>query len=349
MNTDHDKYLVLRIPSEESAGLNHILSIIKGAIIEAIHLKRVLVIDKYTMLACHNLGHTLRNLDIERYINLGRTKIYKTENNGSIEQINDAFRYLRMENFDGDKYPEELVLRLSSMTPISEAQNNKYKVIVRTTRSSFYNRLYSDVLIVVLYPSDKVAHLTDIVLRAMGTSLSDTEKRSDIYKGVDYASNSDKWQHTVLDSPLHYACLHLRGNDAAIFPHHKQAASASHIRSIIKQKMPKGMRIYIMTDITKPGYMSFLEKDYIVYRYYDFPELKNLVSGDKSSVDNAMLYSVEKNIMQHAYLRLTGEDRTSKIIHTSCIYKIRWRYQILSVMHKAARNYRARIDRLIGR
>ena len=48
MNTDRDKYLILRTPELSLAGLDHILAILKGAIKEAIHLNRVLVIDKGT-------------------------------------------------------------------------------------------------------------------------------------------------------------------------------------------------------------------------------------------------------------------------------------------------------------
>ena len=283
MNTDQDKYLIWRAPDNRSQGLDYILAVMKRVIKEAIHLNRVLVIDKYAMPAFHNLGHELKNLDIERYINLDKTQIYKIENNGSIEQIHNAFRYVRAENFDHNKCPKELVLELSGCTPVSEAQNNKYKVIVRATVDYSYNRqVYSDMLIVAFYPSDKVVHLTDTVLRAMGTSLSDTEKLSAVYRNIDFATNKDTWQNTVLDNPLHYACLHIRGNDMLKYSTFKQSTSESHVKDIIKKKIPRGMRIYLMTDIKKPGYLSFLKKDYTVYRYYDFPELKDLVSGNKS-------------------------------------------------------------------
>ena len=351
MNAGQDKYLILHIPPGV-AGIDHILAVVKNAIKEAIHLKRVLVIDKYPMARHHNLGHKLENLDIERYINLSKTQIYKIENNGSIEQIHNVFRYIRMENFDHNKYPEETILQLPD-TPISEAQNNQHKVIVRTTANDSYNRqVHSNMLIVAFYPSDKVARLTDIVLRAMGTSLSDTEKLSAVYTNIDFATNKETWQDTVLDNPLHYACLHVRGNDTSGLSCFKQAASESHIRSIVKQKIPRGMRIYLMTDIKKPGYLSFLKKDYTVYRYYDFPELKDLVSGNKSPVDNAMLYSVEKNIMQHAYVKLVRADGTFRVICTGCIHKIRWRYKILSMIDllssRAVKRCKARINRLIG-
>ena len=86
-----------------------------------------------------------------------------------------------------------------------------------------------------------------------------------------------------------------------------------------------------------------------MYRYYDFLELKNLVSGDSGLVDNVMLYSVEKNIMQHAYIQLFRQNGVPRIIHTNCIYKIRWRYQILSIIDKTVRRYKAKIKRLVGR
>ena len=332
MNTDHDKYLVLRMP-EESAGLDHVLALVRGAIKEAIYLKRILIIDKCTMHEVHNLGHEL-SLDIERYINLNKTRIYKTDENGSIKELDNPLRLMPAKDFNHNKYSEELVLRLSGIAPISEAQNNKYEVVVRTARDRSYGGpVYPDMLTIALYPSDKVEYLTDMVLRAMGTSLSDTRKRSAVHRGIDYTSNRDTWQNTILDSPLYYACLHARGNDVSTYAYFKQASSSSHIRDIIKQKIPRGMSIYIMTNIIKPGYLSFLEKDYIVYRYYDFPELKNLVSGGKSSVDNAMLYSVEKNILQHAYVKLVCNDAVSRVIYTSCTYKTKWRYWVLSVIN----------------
>ena len=58
--------------------------------------------------------------------------------------------------------------------------------------------------------------------------------------------------------------------------------------------------------------------------------------------------------MQHAYIKLTDADKVFRIINTSCIYKIRWRYQILSMidhllLSETVRRYKARINRLLGR
>ena len=338
MNTDQDKYLILHMPRCD-AGLDHILAVVKGAIKEAIHLKRVLVMDTCAMSGNHNLGHELRNLDIERYINLDKTQIYKIENNGSIEQIHNFLRYMRIEDFAHDKYPEESVLQLSDTTPVSEAQNNQYEVIVRATIDyAYYKKFYSDILTVAFHPSDKVMHLTDTILKSMGTSLADAQKRSAVYRDIDFSANRDTWQETILDNPLYYICLHVRGNDAHTHIGFIQAASTPNIKAVVKRNIPKGMRIYLMTDITKPGYFSFLEKDYIVYRYYDFPDLKDLVSGGNNRVDNFMLYSVEKNILQYAYIKLVRKSVVPKIIYTDLRYKTPWRYHFLSFIYRTLPN-----------
>ena len=91
----------------------------------------------------------------------------------------------------------------------------------------------------------------------MGTSLADAKKLSAMYRDIDFSVNKDTMQDKVEDNPLHYACLHARGNDEIVHAGHKQAASSSHIRHIIKKKIPKGMRVYIMTDIMTLGTWAF--------------------------------------------------------------------------------------------
>ena len=276
MKTDKDKYLILRI-GRTHAGLDHILAIFKSAIKEAISLGRTFVIDKYSMSDHHNLGSVFENLDIERYLNLDETRIYRIKTNGSIEQINSAFQYIYAKDFDLDKYSEEQILESRDQS-ITEEQTNQYKVIVRDTISYSYTEHYPDIL-VAFHPSDEVIRLTDVVLRTMGTSLADAKKRAAAYKDVDFSSNRDIYQQEMLDNPLDYACVHVRGNDIFAHPHFNYAADPRQVESIVRQMVTKGMRIYVMSDIRDPEYFSFLEKDYIVYQYYDFPELKALISG----------------------------------------------------------------------
>ena len=339
MKIGKDKYLILRI-GRTYAGLDHILAIFKSAIKEAISLGRTFVIDKYSMHSKHNLGFALENLDIERYLNLDETRIYRIKTNGSIEQINSAFQYIYAKDFDLDKYSEEQILESRDQS-ITEEQTNQYKVIVRDTIHYSYTDHYPDIL-VAFHPSDEVMRLTDVVLRAMGTSLADVEKRVAVYRDVDFSANRDIYQQNMSDNPLEYACLHVRGNDILGIPHFNYAADPRQVRYIVRQTVTKGMRIYIMSDIRDPGYFSFLEKDYVVYRYYDFPELKALISGGSGQeIDNAMLYSVEKNIFQYATIKMVRSNRYPKIVYLNCAFGVPWRYRFTTLYEHLAR-YRNR-------
>ena len=330
MKIGKDKYLILRM-RKNNAGLDHILAIFKSAIKEAIYLGRTLVIDKYYMHRLHNLGSALENLDIERYINLDKTRIHRIKANGSIEQIKNAFRYIRVKDFDLGEYPAEQILELYTQ-PITEGQNDQYKVIVRDPKQSYSTaRFYSDIL-VAFHPSDEVIRLTDVVLRTMGTSLADAKKRAAVYRDVDFSANRDIYQQDMLDNPLEYVCLHVRGNDTFRLPHCRYAAASSQIESIVRQIVPKGTRVYIMSDIRKPGHFSFLEKDYIVHQYYDFPELKALISdGSGQEIDNSMLYSVEKNIFQYATLKIVRSNKCPKIVYLNCVFRVPWRHRALAL------------------
>ena len=328
MKTDKDKYFIFR--SKNIEGLDHLLAVFKSAIKEAIYLGRTFVIDKYSMDRKHNRGSALENLDIERYINLDKTRIYRIKANGSIEQIDNAFRYTYVKDFDLGKYSAEQILKLQHQ-PITEEQTNQYKVIVRDTINYSYTGYYPDIL-VAFHPSDEVARLTDVVLHAMGTSFADVKKRAAVYKDVDFSANRDIYQKDMLDNPLDYACLHVRGNDARVMIHFRTAAVSGQVESTVRQMVTKGMRIYIMSDIRDPGHFSFLEKDYIVYRYYDFPELKALISGGSGQeIDNAMLYSVEKNIFQYATIKICRSYPCPKIMYLNCSFGVPLRYRFLAI------------------
>ena len=317
------KYLIFRLPSSSYAGLDHLLAEFKGAIREAVNLGRILVIEKQFVAAQHNLGYELENLEIGRYINLEKTQVYRIEENGSVLQITSSFRYIHAEDFNIDDYPEEQVLHTANIIkPITKEQDEQYKVIIRTTDEYYYPKLYLNFLI-SLYPSDEVARLTDIVLKAMGTSLADAKRLEAIYQGIDFSVNRDIFQQKMLDNPLYYVCLHVRGNDMLRDLEFKFGSNRLNLSSIIERMIPKDSRIYIMSDIQQRDYFDFLKEDYIVYQYHDFPELKALVSGDNGKqVDNTMLYSVEKNIFQYASVKMIRSNKSPKLIYTNVTHEI---------------------------
>ena len=207
-------------------------------------------------------------------------------------------------------------------------------MIIRETDKFHYSKLYLN-FVVSFYPSDEVERLTDIVLKAMGTSLTDVKRLSAVYRDVDFSANRDIFQQEMLDNPLYYVCLHVRCGDNTkllkhrVHMHFRFAANRINLNSIIKWMISKGSRIYIMSDIRDPHYFDFIRQDHVVFQYHDFPELKALASGDNGKqVDNAMLYSVEKNIFQYAYVKMIRSNKKPKLIYTNVTYKIPMWYEL---------------------
>ena len=182
----------------------------------------------------------------------------------------------------------------------------------------------------------------------MGTSLADVKRLAAVYQHVDFSANRDIFQQKMLDNPLYYICLHVRGNDVSKrfrHMHFRFAANRINLNGIVKRMIPKGSRIYIMSDIRELHYFDFIRQDYTIYQYHDFPELKALVSGDNGEkVDNAMLYSVEKNIFQYAYIKMVRSNKRPKLIYTNVIYKIPMRYQLYEFYRRCLKGIRHRLN-----
>ena len=99
-----------------------------------------------------------------------------------------------------------------------------------------------------------------------------------------------------------------------------------------------------MSDIRDPDYLDFLKKDYIAYQYNDFPELKALVSGDNGrQIDNAMLYSIEKNIFRYADVKFVRSNRAPELIYTNFSLRIPWTHRFFALYtflkHRSFKNY----------
>ena len=96
-----------------------------------------------------------------------------------------------------------------------------------------------------------------------------------------------------------------------------------NIKRIVNKVVCKGSKIYIMSDIYDRYYFDFLKKDYVVYQYHDFPDLKALVSKNNGhEIDNAMLYSIEKNIFQYAYIKIKRMNHSPKIFYIDSSFNV---------------------------
>ena len=115
------------------------------------------------------------------------------------------------------------------------------------------------------------------------------------------------------DTPLYYIAMHIRSNDFYVMQDSSRYwQSSQHLKHIINRNRSvyKGCKIYIMSDIQDR-------------RYFDFPELEALVSkNNDSEIDNAMLYSVEKNILQYAHTKIILARNSPEILYMNSSFNI---------------------------
>ena len=325
------KYLLLDI-KKPVRNIAHALNILKAAIQEAVSLNRTLVVGTFTISADGNLGYTLKNTSFNHYIDLDKAQICRIID-GDITQLDKPFDYINAENFDLEAYGKNEVLSVKNDEIVSTELNHQYKVIARKITTNKYSHSYSDILI--HFPaSTEVDRLSDIVLNGMGTNLKMAKQRAEIHYGVDYSANSDFYQTVTPQHPTHYACLYLRYDDTKTTPEKLYATDIRQIRAIFKRaRITKDRNVYVASDIDDTDYSRSLKKRCKLYQYHDFSELKALVSGKNGEkIDSAMLYSVEKNILHYAVIKMIPFEDLSgfPIIYGNSSHTTPWRYKFLS-------------------
>ena len=68
--------------------------------------------------------------------------------------------------------------------------------------------------------------------------------------------------------------------------------SDDSVQGVVHCNVPKGARLYVMSNEGDMTHFDFLRKDYEVYQYFNFPELAKIVHGN--SADNYMLFTIER-------------------------------------------------------
>ena len=321
------KYIFLST-EHPTQNIDHALNILRGAIREAIHLDRTLVVGTFSIDADGNLGHALQNLNYGQFIDLDKTQICGISDS-DITDLKESFHHTYIEDFDLKAYPNNEILSIEDNEAITAEQNQSYKVVIRKTTQDEYANNYPNTL-VRFFPSAEVDRLTDIVLKAMGTNLEEVKKRATIYYGADFSSNQDYFQKPAPPHPAYYQCVHIPYTKHPT-PEQLYITDLRQIKENLKRFGGKDNTVYIISNISDTNYFKTLKKHYTVYQYHDFPELKALVSGDNQQpINNALLHSVEKNILELAALKMIPFENLSglPIIYSNSSHKIPWRYRL---------------------
>ena len=167
--------------------------------------------------------------------------------------------------------------------------------------------------LIILSPSEIVNDLTDIVLNHFGVPRESAESLSDILWDLPKIQYSDMaFYYRDLN---YYACMHVRygGNvnhASKLIKRTPQRLSMAIKRVLraIYERNRKNLPLYIMSNINDVHYFDFLKPDYDIYRYTDFRELRERFTRQEE-IDHNLLYSVEKNIMRYATVKILPSSR----------------------------------------
>ena len=331
-NPRDDKYLVFSM-TQSKPQIDHVFKILNTVFLEAFELGRIPVIGRFAIHPAHNLYFRKNDFNFEDYLDLSNGTIRPINKVDSI--VKDGQKWLKEEEFNLAHYAADQVCFVNDEV-ISSEINKNYDVIVRKDPPFQYVKKYTqnkEIEFLLDFPySEKVNKLTDIVLEALGTS------KENALAGQYYFWDKVATMRSCFDEKTkargssislrgaYYACMHVtskRGSRPKELPMLQFVFSTKQVKTLLGYAISKGSKLYIMSDIRNPQHFDFLKEDYRIYRYYDFPELNQLVSGEQGSViDNVMLYLVEKNIMRYATVKIIPPYKGMLMYHLNEVYDL---------------------------
>ncbi len=335
-----EKYLY--IPYSKGGGLDSKLWDLEIIVNVSLSMKRIPIINEEVTSDRHRLDKekNIHSINWDKYIDLSETKILNTGPNGLLREIPDTLQYVYERDFDFNLYSKNQI-RFINSEQVHDKENDQYPIICLLKNEDllsikepidFLNKLkllkfsnrgiihYDSSFFIIFPPSKEVNDLTEIVLGHFGTTLAQTNTLSNMLYEFLLLSRCRSERNGFFKNSGNYACVHVRFGDNA-----QQASSLlkqnsrqlkKSLSKTIKmtyKKSIRGLPIYIMSNIMELDYFNFLKRKYDVYRYDDFEGLKERFV-EKRVIDHNLLYSVEKNIMRHALVKIFSRRKSNMFI-----------------------------------
>jgi hypothetical protein len=247
---------------------------------ESLSLNRTPVVFTPALLSSHNCGKEVE-ASWDKYIDPDKIAIIKDSATTYVK----ALKRDVIASLNGAC----AVLEVNGKHLISATENAEYTLIIKNNASGLgpdnvYGHDDFD-FEVGFAPSGAVLYLADKVSRQLGTYHSMHVRRGDML------------------------------TDKARCPNLERDTRPEQIYETVSRVLPKGSRVYILTDEKVQTYFNILKKDYQIFQFFEFPELKRFVEGDQP--DNFFLYEVEQLIFAKAETKIytfghpKGEPRIS--------------------------------------
>lgn len=279
-SAESDRYFTVNVGCY--AGIKHMKSALVLLIKESLSLKRTPVVFTPRLLSSHNFGKEV-TASWDKYIDLDKIAVTR---NGTTHHVKALTRDIIP---DIDAFA---VLEVKGAHLITASENAEYQLIVKNNSSGLgddgvYGHDDFD-FHVELCPSRVVLDYADHVTRQLGE----------------------------------YHSMHVRRGDKLAererYPNLERDTRPEAIYETVSRAVPKGSRLYILTDERNPHYFDVLRRDYQVFQYFDFPKLRSLVEG--ANPDNFLLYEIEQLVFAngktriHTFAHPLGKPRMSLTI-----------------------------------
>ena len=322
------KYLLFSM-TKRKTGVDNIFRMLNLIFKEAQHLNRIPAIGEFTMSSKHDLGDGRADLRFDDYLDLSNGLTVQLKQ-GYHKLVASRLDWIKEQELDLASYASDKVYNLAADEIVGDEMNQHYDVLIRRDPTFKYvstSKKYEYGKYLIDFPySGKVNNLVDEVLGTLGISRQDAMAAQHYFLS---RVNSSGWDQRYDNIPLnksYYACMHVRASikdrdsGQPIFPF---SAVREQIKSVVEHSISKSSQLYVMSDVHQPDFFDFLKSDYRVYRYYDFPDLRELISGaDGKKIDNVMLYLVEKNIMKYATVKILAPHKGPMIYNLNTVYDL---------------------------
>ncbi len=327
-----DKYLYF--PYEYDGGLDSKTYDLVLLIRVALSLGKIPIIKQARTSFIHRLDDIEQDVSIDwdEHINLSAVKILETTSEGTIKELPETLRYVHEKDFDWS-CPKSQLRRVNGLQ-LYDGKNEAIRIIVlardkeslrRKGRdkqlpeiykglyfSPRLNAYFKSPFYIVIPPSRRVENLSDIVINHFGTKRESMK----LFTGALY--DLPRFRKFSIEQDFnnfrYYACMHVRFAEYSKIAS-KEIKHADYLRKGIEAAVKnvyemhsKNMPLYIMSNIMDADYFDFLKPKYNIYRYTDFEKLVEQVSQD-GVIDHNLLYSVEKNIMRYAAVKIHSYRR----------------------------------------
>ena len=309
--TENQRYLLYDWSQGRKHGLLHCHSDLKCLLHEASLLGRTAVIQNLPLDSGHNFKVPVSG-DPERYFTL------PSPAPGSDKK---AVRWLRFKEFESEpRHTASSQIKHIGQREghfISREDDRRYRLIVRKLSAADINNLPFRLLLKNWLGSlSEVAMVPDLQASKEARNLSGEILKS---MGLTSAVSGRGSPRSGAADDGFYACLHLRWGDRAddygFVMRQFLAPKAIRWRLNRIADLPRGCPLYVMSDLWDCEHFHCLRRDYRVWRYHDFPQLRPLApcaeeSGqDSSHYDSFFLFSVETELMRRAAVKIFTERR----------------------------------------